>query len=183
MREGAVMLLNHIGQNDKIFLLVDPDCDGITSSALFLNYLHNLFPNYVENNIIYTFPKGKEHGIKCEMVPDDIKLVILIDSSSNTYDEHKVLKEKGIDVLVLDHHEAPKISNDACIINNQLCDYPTKSLSGVGIAYKFCSYIDKFLDNKFANNYLDLLALGCIADVMNLRENCEIWHLVSKGLK
>lgn len=52
---------------------------------------------------------------------------------------------RGIDVLVIDHHQADKISPNACIINNQLCDYPTKSLSGAGVVYKFCSYLDSIL--------------------------------------
>ena len=69
-------------------------------------------------------------------------LVILPDSSSNDYEVHQKLSERGVDVLVIDHHEAEKISEYACVINNQLCDYPNKALSGVGLVYKFCKYID-----------------------------------------
>jgi single-stranded DNA-specific DHH superfamily exonuclease len=47
MRQGVEMLVKHIKNNDKIFLQIDDDCDGFTSSALFLNYLNCLFPNYV----------------------------------------------------------------------------------------------------------------------------------------
>jgi single-stranded-DNA-specific exonuclease len=47
MRRGVEMLMKHIKNNDKIFLQIDDDCDGFTSSALFLNYLNCLFPNYV----------------------------------------------------------------------------------------------------------------------------------------
>jgi single-stranded-DNA-specific exonuclease len=54
-------------------------------------------------------------------------------------------------VLVIDHHEADRVSEHACIINNQLCDYPTKSLSGVGMVYKFCSYIDRLLNVDYAD--------------------------------
>jgi single-stranded-DNA-specific exonuclease len=57
-----------------------------------------------------------------ETVPEDVKLVIAPDSSSNDYFEHAELKQKGVDVLVIDHHEADFISEHACIINNQLCD-------------------------------------------------------------
>lgn len=79
---------------------------------------------------------------------------------SNDYEQHKELSEKGIDVLVIDHHEAERISEYACVINNQLCDYPTKSLSGVGMVYKFCQLIDKMLGKNIIDNYLDLVALG-----------------------
>ena len=92
-----------------------------------------------------------------------------------------MLKNNGIDVLVIDHHEADKISENACIINNQLCDYPTKSLSGVGMVYKFCAYIDELLNVDYAEQFLDLVALGMIADMMDLRD-FETKHLINKGL-
>ena len=88
----------------------------------------------------------------------------------------------GIDVLVIDHHEAEQISEYACIINNQLCDYPTKSLSGVGMVYKFCQYIDELMNVDYADQFLDLVALGMIADMMDLRD-FETKHLVSLGLQ
>ena len=117
-----------------------------------------------------------------DTIPTDVKLVIAPDSSSNDYDVHKELKEKGVDVLVIDHHEADKESEYACVINNQICGYPTKSLSGVGMVYKFCSYIDTLLNVDYADQYLDLVALGMVADMMDLRDY-ETKHLINKGLK
>lgn len=87
-----------------------------------------------------------------------------------------------MNVLVLDHHEADKVSEHACVINNQLCDYPTKSLSGVGIVYKFCSYFDELLNVDYADQFLDLVALGMIADMMDLRD-FETRHLIKRGLE
>ena len=92
------------------------------------------------------------------------------------------MKERGIDVLVIDHHEAEKISDYACVINNQLCDYPTKSLSGVGMVYKFCQFIDSIMDVDYADSGLDLVSLGMIADMMDLRD-FETKHLIHKGLE
>ena len=85
-------------------------------------------------------------------------------------------------MLIIDHHEAEKVSKDACVINNQLCDYPTKSLSGVGMVYKFCSYIDKILNENYANLFIDLVSVGMLADMMDLRD-FETRHLVVNGLK
>jgi single-stranded-DNA-specific exonuclease len=99
----------------------------------------------VQNNITYRLHEGKQHGIILDTVPDDVKLVIAPDSSSNDYEVHEELAKRGIDVLVIDHHEAERVSEYACVINNHLCDYPTKSLSGVGMVYKFCSYIDELM--------------------------------------
>ena len=136
----------------------------------------------MRNNIFYRIHTGKQHGILLETIPEDVKLVIAPDSSSNDYEEHQQLKSKGVDVLVIDHHEADMISENACIINNQLCDYPTKSLSGVGMVYKFCSYIDELLNVDYANQFLDLVALGMVADMMDLRDY-ETRHLITRGLE
>mgnify|MGYP003291506356 CR=1 FL=1 len=176
------MLVKHISQNDKVLIQVDSDCDGYTSAAALINYLNCLFPGFVQNNIYYRIHTGKQHGIILETIPDDVKLVICPDSSSNDYDEHKALAERGVDVLVIDHHEADTISENACIINNQLCDYPTKSLSGVGVVYKFCSHLDDLLNVDYADQFLDLVALGMVADMMDLRDY-ETRHLITRGLE
>ena len=182
IQQGAQMLIKHISQSDDVLIQVDSDCDGFTSAATLINYLNCLFPGFVQNHIKYRIHTGKQHGIIPDTVPKGVKLVIAPDSSSNDYDEHKLLAEMGIDVLVIDHHEAEQISEYACIINNQLCDYPTKSLSGVGMVYKFCQYIDELMNVDYADQFLDLVALGMIADMMDLRD-FETKHLVSLGLQ
>ena len=84
MECGAAMLARHITNNDKILLVVDDDCDGFTSSALLMNYLHMLFPYFVENNIQYYIHEGKKHGIlNANIIMPNIALVIAHDSSSN----------------------------------------------------------------------------------------------------
>jgi single-stranded-DNA-specific exonuclease len=127
--------------------------------------------------------KGKEHGIEVDSIPTDTKLVVAIDASSNENDIHKELYDAGIDVLVLDHHYA-EIPDDstAIIINNQTCDYPTKSLCGAAIVWKFCSYIDSLMNTDYAQNYLDLVAVALISDVMDLRD-FETRRLVDLGLQ
>ena len=180
IKEGASLLVKHISQNSKVMLQIDSDCDGFTSFAVFMNYLNNLFPAFVQNNIVYKTHKGKSHGIDIDEIPKDTKLVIALDASSNEYEIHKKLREAGMDVLIIDHHEATEVSPDACVINNQLCDYSNKSLSGVGMVYKFCCYLDQLLDVDHADKYLDLVALGMIADMMDLRY-FETKHLIQLG--
>ena len=185
MEEGAKMLIQHIAQNDNVLIQVDSDCDGFTSAATLINYLNCHFPGFVQNHISYRIHTGKQHGILIEMVQEIIsagyKLVICPDSSSNDYEQHRLLKEAGIDVLVIDHHEADKVSENAVVINNQLCNYPTKSLSGVGMVYKFCCYLDSIMGVNTADNFLDLVALGLVGDMMDLRD-FETRHLVVRGI-
>lgn len=180
MREGAEMLVKNVRARAKTALIVDSDCDGFTSSAILLNYLNRIFPSFAQNIEIIIHP-GKEHGIIINELPDDAQFVIAPDSSSNDYEQHKFLKSKGIDVLVIDHHEAEKISENACIINNQLCDYPNKTLSGAGMVFKFCCYIDDLLGAEEARDFVDLATLGIIADVMLLTE-FETKRIIDLGI-
>ena len=184
MVEGVKRLVSAIKNQEKIFLIVDCDADGFTASAALVNYIYKVFPSAMDLLSIQLH-EGKEHGIEEkwleEIVANEYKLVICPDASSNDYEQHKFLKDNGIDVLVLDHHDAEEVSENAIIINNQLSDYPNKTLSGVGIVYKFCSKIDELMKIKEADTILDLVSLGMIADMMDMR-NFETKHLIQKGL-
>lgn len=184
MVEGVKRLISAIKNQEKMFLIVDCDADGFTASAALVNYIYKVFPSAVDLLSIQLH-EGKEHGIEEkwleEIVANEYKLVICPDASSNDYKQHKFLKDNGIDVLVLDHHDAEEVSENAIIINNQLSDYPNKTLSGVGVVYKFCSKIDELMKIKEADTILDLVSLGMIADMMDMR-TFETKHLIQKGL-
>ena len=158
------------------------DCDGYTSSAILINYLNCLFPHFAQTNITYRVHEGKQHGLLANTIPNDVKLVIAPDAASNDFEQHKELYDRGIDVLVLDHHQCSKYSEYACVINNQMCDYPTKALSGAGIVYKFCCYLDSLLGCNYSDNFVDLAALGIMADVMSLKE-LEVRAIISRGME
>ena len=179
--EGAKILIQHLAAGSKIFIQVDSDVDGYTSAAALINYLNMIAPGHAQQNISYRIHTGKEHGIILDTIPANTKLVIIPDAGSNQYEEHHQLRQQGIDVLVLDHHEADRVSEDACVINNQLSNkYSNKFLSGVGIVYKFCQYLDKLLNKDYASNLLDLVAIGVVSDMMDLR-HFETRELVVLG--
>lgn len=185
LKNAAAALTQAILSNESVLIIVDCDCDGFTSSALLINYLYDVFPSWVENNLYWFLHEEKEHGLgDCmEYISQrQFSLIIVPDAGSNDYQYHKQLKQQGRTVIILDHHEAEFISSDAIIINNQLCDYPNKEFSGVGIVWQFCRYLDSLLNKDFANNYLDLVALGLTADMMSL-QSLETKHLILKGFK
>ena len=183
MTRAARMLMTHIAAEDKTLIIVDADCDGYTSSAVLINYLHEVFPEYVETYMDWFIHSGKQHGLSdCIDKALEYKFIICPDSSSNDYEYHKILKDNNIDVLVLDHHEADHISDYACVVNNQMSDYPNKELSGVGVTWQFCRYLDMIGGNSYADNFLDLVALGNMADMMSLRQ-IETKHLIFKGFR
>jgi single-stranded-DNA-specific exonuclease len=173
-------LLKHLNNKNIIFIQIDSDFDGFSSASLLYNYIKLIYP---ESNIIWEVPEGKEHGIDIDKINDDVSLVIIPDAGTNDLKEHKILKDKGIDCIILDHHKVDKKhSIDAIIVNNQIGDYPNKQLSGVGVVYKFCQALDDELNVKYADRFLDLLACGNIADVMDLK-SLETRYYVLKGLK
>lgn len=165
-------------------IIVDCDCDGYTAAALLINYLYKLFPAWVNNHLNWIMHDGKQHGLSdcINQISNYYSLVICPDSSSNDYDYHHDLFKKGIGVLVLDHHLADSISEYAVIINNQLSDYPNKELSGVGVVWQFCRYIDSILNINYADDFLDLVALGNCGDMMSLK-SFETRYLITKGFK
>jgi len=170
--------------NDDVLIVVDCDGDGFTSAAVMWQYLRDLNP---EINMEYILHTGKQHGLEdtWEQIieKENIKLVILPDSSSNDEEYHQKLAESGKDILVLDHHEAPSYSQYACVVNNQLSEnYKNKALSGVGVVYKFCQALDEEYNVKYADKYLDLVAVGEISDMM-LVTTLENRYIFTQGLK
>lgn len=185
LKKAATALIKHIQNEDDVLLLCDCDCDGFTSAALLMNYLYDLFPSFVENKIKFYVHEGKEHGLSDVInyiEEKDFKLLLIPDASSNDYEYHKSIAEEGIDIIILDHHLADEISEYAIVINNQLCNYSNKELSGVGVTWQFCRYLDKLMNTDFADNYLDLVALGLTGDMMSLI-SMETKHLIHKGFE
>lgn len=184
---AAAKLIQHIQQlatdeNSTIWVIVDCDCDGYTSSACLLNYLHLRFPSIV-HRFVTRFHEGKQHGLAdIDLHPSKGDLIICPDASSNDYDIHQTCQSLGVDVIVLDHHIADYESPYAIVVNNQLCDYPTKSLSGVGIVYKFCQYLDTLFGDNKADEFLDLVAVGLTGDMMDQRD-AETHYLTQIGLQ
>lgn len=190
--EAANMLLRHLRNNSDICIIVDADADGFTSSSILWLYIKHIFP---QAKLSFTVHEHKQHGLedKIDWLVDNavFDLVILPDAGSYDVDEHRRLGEIGCDCLVLDHHSqlyddngVPIISNYAntIVVNNQLSpNYGNKSLCGAGVVYKFCEVLDDILGIQQAQNYLDLVALGEIADVMD-RTNIETNYIMLEGL-
>lgn len=188
LTDAATVLIKHIKNNDKILIVVDCDCDGFTSSALLVNYLYDLFPSFVESNIFYFFHEGKEHGLSdCidYINENDFRLIIVPDAGSNDIEYHKLILADGIDLIILDHHIVDRLEEEdsrVILINNQSSNYPNKELSGVGIVWQFCRFLDKKLNLSNADYYLDLVALGNTGDMMSLT-SIETKHLINKGFR
>ncbi len=161
IESAAHIILHCMNKKLKMFIQVDSDCDGYTSASALINYIYKIDPEYAKECIAFRVHEGKEHGVIVDTVPEDTFLVVIPDAGSNQYEEHLALAKKGKSVLVIDHHDADKVSEDAIVVNNQLSPrYPNKSLSGVGVVYKLCQLLDEILEIEEADKLLDVVALG-----------------------
>ena len=185
MEAAIKMLFKHLKSNSRILIQVDSDVDGFTSAALLYNYLRANYPNA---RIDYQVHDQKRHGLDMvdSIYQNKYDLIIVPDAGSNEYEKHKILKDLNIDCLILDHHDTPYESEFALVVNNQLSErYKNKDLSGVGIVWQLCRAMDHFSIEKLnrpADSYLDLVAVGLIADMMDIR-SFETRRLIDKGLE
>ncbi len=185
MKNAAIALITTIKEDKDMLVLVDCDCDGYTAAAILINYLYDLFPSYVENHLKYYLHEDKTHGLSDCMdyiESHNFSLIVIPDAASNDYEYHKKLKEEGKNIVILDHHEAPYVSEWAITINNQLSNYPNKQLSGAGVVWQFCRYLDELLGKNNAEEYIDLAALGNCGDMMSLK-SIETKHIITKGFR
>lgn len=176
--------LDAVENNKTIGILADSDCDGVCSAATLYNYTMLNYPNI---NIKYYLHSSKQHGLSADVfnaiINDDIEFLCIPDAGTNDAEQCKQLRDKGIDILILDHHNQDVDNPYAVIVNNQCSPrYQNRELSGVGIVYQFLRAVDDESWNDSADSYLDLVAIGNIADVMDMR-SFETRYLVDKGLQ
>lgn len=172
--ETAYQLLNG-GAN--VYVQPDSDTDGFTSSAILISYIKRRWPTV---RINYELHNGKEHGINCDYIKTDDKLIFIPDAGSNDYEQQKELIAANKTVIILDHHEVNENYEEtgAILVNNQFSpEFFNKNLSGVGIVYMFLRAMDEkhFADSPIADDYLDLTAVGIIADAMNMTTLGNNW--------
>lgn len=194
IQEAVQCFLKHYEAQNKIIVMPDSDCDGYTSSAMLYLYIKALNPDYPIEYIMHECPKT--HGLNSGdiTIPEDAKLFIIADASTNDAQECNELIEKGLDIIILDHHDSnyqdeseeancqTAENNNAIIVNNQLSvNYNNKDLSGAGVTYRFLQALDAELWEDYADNYLDLCCVGNVADVMDIR-NFETRYFINQGI-
>lgn len=183
-------IVKAIANNERIRIMSDVDADGIMSCSIMFNYLKE----YVDNIDIVHAQRSHGHGLET-VIPemserDDVKfltsdtdLVIIVDSSSNSVEACKIVSEEyKCDIVIIDHHVVDRENPYAIIVNCQIGKYPNKSLSGSAMCYKVLQVLDEYLDVEHADEFLDLVAIGLVADLMDLNDS-ENRSLVNRGMK
>jgi single-stranded-DNA-specific exonuclease len=188
--EAVQRIIKGIHNRENITIMSDVDADGICSCSIMYNYLKG----YTSLLDIAHAQRSHGHGLETiveEMTENenvrfltkDTELLIIVDSSSNSVEACKLVKEEyGCDIIIIDHHAIDVDNPHAIIVNCQLGDYPNKNLSGSAMCYKVLQVIDEYFNDSEADNYLDLVAIGLVADLMDLNEG-ENRSLVNRGIQ
>jgi single-stranded-DNA-specific exonuclease len=188
IHEAIECFKKHFDVDDEIAILVDCDPDGYTSAAMIYSYIKRQKPDYPVSYLIHR--NNKAHGLAKMSsgdfeIPQGTKLLIIPDAGTNDTEQCNKLIDNGIDVIIIDHHEMESVGRDnrAIVVNNQVSDnYTNKAFSGAGVAYEFLRAIDDLDWTTYADDYLDLVALAQISDVMDLR-SCPTRYYVNVGLR
>ncbi|MDO6543336.1 single-stranded-DNA-specific exonuclease RecJ [Photobacterium sanguinicancri] len=191
------LLIAALKNNTRIIIVGDFDADGATSSALSVLALRMLGCNNVDYLVPNRFDDG--YGLSPEVVEQahtkGAQLIMTVDNGVSSIAGVAAAKAKGIDVLVTDHHlPGHELPQADAIVNPNLheCDFPSKALCGVGVAFylmlavraelrKTAWFVDQGIAEPNLAELLDLVALGTVADVVALDGNNRI--LVHQGLQ
>jgi len=182
--QAVELLLAH--RDSRVVIVGDFDADGATSTALMLLTLSDLGFVSVDFKIPDRFTEG--YGLNpalVERLDAATSLIVTVDNGISSHEGVAAARSRGIDVLVTDHHLPPDELPDAnAIVNPNLggSAFPGKSLAGVGVAFYLLAALGRALDRPAAvSRYLDLVALGTVADLVRLDQSNRI--LVDQGLR
>lgn len=169
--------------NGKTFgVFCDVDVDGISAGTIMIRYLKEFTDN------VQTFINiGKDHGLIRQDIErfSDVDILIIVDSLDENTSQYERVFNNGKQIIVLDHHAIDDnvlYDKYVTLVSSQR-EYGNTELSGAGVVWKFCKYIDETLGVNYADDYVDLAACGILADVCNVSENSrENRYIVNEGL-
>ncbi|HIC91289.1 MAG TPA: single-stranded-DNA-specific exonuclease RecJ [Syntrophaceae bacterium] len=199
MDKAVDRVIKAILNREGIVIYGDYDADGVTSTALLLDFLQGL-----GGNVSYYIPNRLEEGYGLnrkaldQIARSGTRLVITVDCGITNIQEIEYARGLGMDTIITDHHETPVDLPPALAILNPKqpgCTFPFKELAGVGVVFNLIIALRARLremgfwkDIPVPNlkNYLDIVALGTIADMVPLVDENRIFvkiglTLLTKG--
>lgn len=200
MERAAHRVANGIRRQEKILIYGDYDADGVTATAVLW-----LFLKKIGGHVSYYIPDRirEGYGLKVEvlkrLLSDKPDLLITVDCGISNHEAVLYAQEQKIDVIITDHHRVPSVLPPALAVVNPRqpgCDFPDRELAGVGVAFYLIMALRRILfqgstvggsdewsggQRPNLKQYLDLVAIGTIADMVPLRGVNRI--LVKSGLE
>ena len=189
---ATALLAEHLARGSRILVVGDFDADGATSTALVLRQLARLG----HANLGMRVPDRLRHGyglspaLVAELAHERADLLITVDNGVSAFAGIEAARALGIQVLVTDHHlPAATLPDCAAHVNPNLpqAAFGSRALAGVGVAFYLMASLTRELESRRGTrlpavaDFLDLVALGTVADLVPLDRNNRI--LVQEGLK
>ena len=196
MKKAVDILEKKIQQQAKIRIIGDYDIDGVTSTYILLKGLTRIGANvdtYIPDRVADGY--GIHEHLIDRAESDKIDTIVTCDNGIAACAEIQMAKEKGMTVIVTDHHEIPYREENGerrvilppadAILNPKQCDclYPNKNLCGAVVAFKYITALYERFDiqKKELEDYYELVAIATVGDVMDLQGENRI--LVKEGLR
>ena len=196
MKEATSILKQKIREKKKIRIIGDYDIDGVTATYILIKGLERLgarADTYIPDRI--TDGYGIHMPLIYKALEDGVDTIVTCDNGIAASKEIGFAKEKGLTVIVTDHHEVPFIEDNGektyilppadAVINTKQpgCPYPNKNLCGAVVAMKliWALYDDSHIPEIEKEEFLELAAIATVGDVMDLQGENRI--LVKEGLK
>ncbi len=187
MARAVTRIQRALEEGERICVWGDFDVDGQTSTTLLVSVLREL-----QADVTYHIPvrMTESHGISTDALRTELdkgaRLILTCDTGIDAHEAVAYAKARGVDVIVTDHHELPAVLPDAeALINPHFLDehHPLRTLPGVGVAFKLAEALYQQLGHptEALASYLDLVALGIVADVAELRGDTR--YLLQRGLR
>ena len=181
--KAAKRIADAIRNNERITLVGDYDVDGVTSTAIMVDFFRQI-PYPLEAIIPNRFNDG--YGVSPNILNRiDTDLVITVDNGISAIAASNICKERGIELIITDHHTPSEILPYAyAIVDPKLesCEYPFTEICGAQVAWLLLALVKKELSlNINMKQFLDILAIAIIADIMPLIDINRT--LVKEGLK
>lgn len=183
MQKATNRIVEAIKNDETINLVGDYDVDGVTSTAIMINFFNALG---VEIN--YIIPNRFEHGyglspLILEQIYDGI--IITVDNGISANDAADICKQRGLDLIITDHHTVgDTLPNAYAIVNPKQndCNFAFSEICGAQVAWYLCASVKNALNFKYnLMELFDLLALAIVADIMPMKSLNKT--MVKAGLK
>jgi len=195
MDAAVLRIAAAVQRQERICVYGDYDVDGITATAIVVGFLQEL-----RADVFFYMPHRlhEGYGLNIEAVKQikaqGARLIITVDCGIADADPASFAQAQGMDVIITDHHEVPDRPAAACAVVNPKqpgCSFPFKSLAGVGVAFNLLLALRKTMRDQGSwrtngqpnlKKYLDLVAMGTIADVVPMVDENRIFVRNGLGL-
>ena len=182
IQKAAKRIKKAIENHEKIVIVGDYDVDGVSSSAIMYLFLNNIYDNF-EIKIPNRFKHG--YGLTPKILEEiDADVIITVDNGITSFEAADICEKRGIDLIITDHHTPNEnLPKAYAIINPKTSpSFPFKEICGAEVAWYLCAALKHEMKiKKDLRDYLDILAIAIVADVMPLKNINRV--LVNMGIK